>query len=69
LIQAAESLAEGRQVFPTHPASQGAEEGNEESLAALLLRLLRTPDTDENCGPQNAGVNAATAASENTSVG
>lgn len=69
LIEAAESLGEGRQTSQSKPASHGGEEGEEESLAALLLRLLRTPDTGENSGPENAGANAVTTASENPSVG
>jgi hypothetical protein len=69
LIEAAESLADGRHTCPSRPASRGTEEGEEESLAALLLRLLRTPDTGENIVPENAGMNAPTSASKNPSVG
>jgi hypothetical protein len=68
LIEAAESLADGRQTSPSKPASHGAEEGEEESLAALLLRLLRTPDSGEGSGPENAAAKGATTASENPSV-
>jgi hypothetical protein len=69
LIQAAESLAEGRRASRSHRASCGEEEGDEESLAALLLRLLRTPDTDEKSDPEIAKANVVTTASENMSVG
>ena len=69
LIEAAESLGERGQTSQSKPASHGAEEGEGESLAALLLRLLRTPDTGENSGLEDAGAHAVTTASENPSVG
>ena len=68
LVESAELLADGRQSSPSRPASRTVEDGEEESLAALLLRLLRTPDTREDSGPEYAGTNAATTGSDNPSV-
>jgi hypothetical protein len=69
LLEAAELLGEGRLGSQSQPASHGAEKAAEESLAALLLRLLRTPDTSESSGPEDAAAKVATSASENPSVG
>jgi len=69
LIEAAGSLGERMQTSESKPASHGSGEGEDESLAALLLRLLRTPDTGENGGTEGTAANAAASASENPSVG
>jgi hypothetical protein len=66
LIEAAASLSEGRQTSAGKPASRGPDEVEDESLAALLLRLLRTPETGEN---SDAAANTMTSASQNPSVG
>ncbi len=61
LIEAA-SLGEGRPALPSRPACHGPDEGEDESLAALLLRLLRTPETAED---SDTGADQMTSASEN----
>ena len=66
LIEAAASLGERRQPLPSEPASQAPEEVEDESLAALLLRLLRTPESGAN---RDAAANTMTSASQNPSVG
>jgi hypothetical protein len=66
LLEAAASLGERRQASQDQPPSHGSEEGEDESLAALLLRLLRTPDTGEN---GDAGASAMTSAGEHPLVG
>jgi len=48
LIEAAGLLGESAPAFPTKPPNRELEEVEDESLAALLLRLLRTPETGEN---------------------
>ena len=50
LIEAAESLGESAPTLPTRPANGGAEEVEDESLAALLLRFPRTPETGGTAG-------------------
>jgi len=58
LIEAAVSLDERRHVSPDRPDSQAASDGEDESLAALLLRLLRAPepveDSDVGAGPMRS---------------
>jgi len=66
LIEAAGVLDEHAPKFPAKPPTCGLEEDEDESLAALLLRLLRTPETRAN---SDAGANAMTFASQNPSVG
>jgi len=66
LIAAAASLGESRQTSSSKPAAHGPDEFEDESLAALLLRLLRTPETGEN---SDAGSDVTTFARENPSVG
>jgi hypothetical protein len=66
LIEAAASLGERPQTSESKPSSHEPEEAEDESLAALLLRPLRTPEAGEN---SDAGTDAMTAASENPSVG
>jgi len=66
LIEAAASLGEHSQTSQRNASSHEPEEGGDESLAALLLRLLRTPEAGEN---SDAGTNAMTTVSENPSVG
>ena len=66
LIAAAASLGEGGQTSPSKPVRHGPDEVEDESLAALLLRLLRTPETGEN---SDAGSDVTTSARENPSVG
>jgi len=68
LIEAAESLAVRAPTLPAKPANGGAEEVEDESLAALLLRVLRTPETGENSG-MGTGNTAVTFDSVNPSVG
>ncbi|MFI5088466.1 MAG: hypothetical protein ACHP7P_00235 [Terriglobales bacterium] len=68
LIEAAGSLGERAPTLPAKPANGGAEEVEDESLAALLLRFLRTPETGENSGTE-AGNTAVTFDSVNPSVG
>jgi len=69
LIEAAESLGERAPALPTKPANGGAEIVEDESLAALLLRFLRTPEADRNSGTEEAGNTAGTFDSGNPSVG
>jgi len=69
LIDAAEALGEPTPAHQSKPASHSSEEGEDESLAVHLLRLLRTPDTVENSQTDDAGANAVTTAGENPSVG
>jgi hypothetical protein len=66
LVEAAASLGEGRQTSPGKPASRGPDEVEDESLAALLLRLLRMPETGQD---RDAGASVTTFARENPSVG
>jgi len=69
LIEAAQSLGERAPTLPAKPANGGAEEVEDESLAALLLRFLRTPETGVNSGTEEAGNTAVTFDSVNPSVG
>jgi len=69
LIEAAQSLGERAPTLPAKPANGGAEEVEDESLAALLLRFLRTPETGGNSGTEEAGNTAVTFDSVNPSVG
>ncbi len=69
LIEAAESLGERAPTLPARPANGAAEEVEDESLAALLLRFLRTPETGGNSGTEEAGNTAVTFDSVNPSVG
>ena len=69
LIEAAESLGERAPTLPARPANGGAEEVEDESLAALLLRFLRTPETGGNSGTEAAANTAMTSGRENPSVG
>ncbi|MFZ3210461.1 MAG: hypothetical protein WA188_03025 [Terriglobales bacterium] len=69
LIEAAESLGERAPTLPARLANGAAEEVEDESLAALLLRFLRTPETGENSGTEAAGNTAVTFDSVNPSVG
>ena len=69
LIEAAESLGERAPAFPTKPANGGVENVEDESLAALLLRFLRTPESGGNSGTEAAANTAMTYGSENPSVG
>jgi hypothetical protein len=69
LIVAAESLGECAPTLPASRANGGAEEVEDESLAALLLRFLRTPETGGNSGTEEAGNTAVTFDSVNPSVG
>jgi hypothetical protein len=69
LIEAAESLPRPTPTSPSKSASHGPAEEEDESLAALLLRLLRTPDTGENRGTEGPAAPAGASASENPSVG
>jgi len=66
LIEAAASLSKGRQTSSAKPPGSGPDEVEDESLAALLLRLLRMPETGEN---SDAGARVTTVARENPSVG
>lgn len=68
LIEAAESLSEPGSLPYSKSASQFPGEDEDESLAAMLLRLLRTPDTGESSGsPDSATLGGVR--SENPSVG
>ena len=69
LIEAAELLGQPAQPSYSKSASQAPAEEEDESLAAMLLRLLRTPDTGENPGAQNNAGSTAACGSENPSVG
>jgi hypothetical protein len=69
LIEAAESLSKPIQTSYSKSASPAQAEQEDESLAAMLLRLLRTPDTGEKGGTQERAAPAAACASENPSVG
>jgi len=57
LIEAAGTLGQPAPKFSARPPTCGPEEGEDESLAALLLRLLRTPETGEE---SDTGANART---------
>ena len=57
LIDAAGALGQPAPKFPAKPPTSSSEGGEDESLAALLLRLLRTPETGED---SDAGANART---------
>ena len=69
LIEAAELLGERASTLPTKPANDGAEKVEDESLAALLLRFMRTPESGGNSGAKAAANTAMTSGSENPSVG
>ena len=69
LIEAAESLGERAPTLPARPANGGTEEVEDESLAALLLRFLRTPENAGNSGTEEAGNTAVTFDSVIPSVG
>ena len=69
LIEAAESLGERAPTLPARPANGGTEEVEDESLAALLLRFLRTPENGGNSGTEEAGNTAVTFDSVIPSVG
>jgi len=69
LIEAAESFASPAQVSYGQSASQPPAEEEDESLAAMLLRLLRAPDTGENTGAPDSAAPSAASASRNPSVG
>ena len=68
LIEAAESLGERAPLLPAMPANGVVEEVEDESLAALLLRFLRTPETSGIIATQPAGSTAVTFESENPLV-
>lgn len=68
LIEAAELLGQPAQLS-SGKSSQAPAEEEDESLAAMLLRLLRTPDTGENSRAQNNAGSPAACGSENPSVG
>jgi hypothetical protein len=51
LIEAAASLGGGIQKFPDQVESHGPSGDEDESLAALLLRLLRTPEPADDGDP------------------
>ncbi len=61
LIDAAAFLGERSPALPGRPARHGPDEVEDESLAALLLRLLRTPDAENS----DTGADQMTSASEN----
>ena len=65
LAEAAELLGEPARAPQRKPASPVTEEPKDESLAAFLLRLLRSA---ESAGKENSGTSAA-ATKENSSVG
>ena len=67
LIDAAASLGERAPSFPSQPANQRPEEVEDESLAALLLRLLRVPEEGDPAG--NADTHGEKTGSENPPVG
>lgn len=66
LIEAAGALGQPAPKFPVKPPTCGLEEDEDESLAALLLRLLRTPESGEN---HEAGTDTMASARQNPSVG
>jgi hypothetical protein len=66
LIEAAVYLDECRHVSPDRPNSHAAPDGEDESLAALLLRLLRAPESAED---SDVGAGQMSSASKNESVG
>ncbi len=66
LIEAAESLDEPKLRTQDQPARHASEEPQDESLAALLLRLLRT---HENGGAENLAATTPATGSQNPSVG
>jgi hypothetical protein len=69
LIEAARSLGDRAPTLPAGPANGAAEEVEDESLAALLLRFLRTPESSGINATQAAGNTAVTFDSENPLVG
>ena len=68
LIEAAESLGERAPVLPAMPANGILEEVEDESLAAMLLRFLRTPESSGINPALPAGSTAVTFESENPLV-
>ena len=66
LIEAAESLDAPKPQPQNQPASHAPDEPQDESLAALLLRLLRA---GENGGTDNVAATMSATVSENPSVG
>ena len=69
LIEAAESVREPTLKSQEFERNPDCEQVEDESLAAMLLRLLRTPDTDEEDDPAGIDPDAATPASGNSPVG
>jgi len=65
LIEAAESLGERAPMLPAMPANGIIEEVEDESLAAMLLRFLRTPESSGISQTLPAGSTAVTFESEN----
>lgn len=68
LIEAAESLGDCAPTLPATPVNGIVEEAEDESLAALLLRFLRTPETSGINALQPVGNTAVTFESENPLV-
>jgi hypothetical protein len=68
LIEAAESLGDRAPKLPSTPVDGVVEEVEDESLAALLLRFLRTPESCGISATQPGGSTAVTFESENPLV-
>jgi hypothetical protein len=68
LIEAAESLGERAPLLPAMPANGIVEEVEDESLAAMLLRFLRAPESSGISQPLSACSTAVTFESENPLV-
>lgn len=68
LIEAAESLGARAPMLPAMPANGIVEEVEDESLAAMLLRFLRTPESSGISQTLPAGSTAVTFESENPLV-
>ena len=69
LIEAAESLGAPPPALPARPSNGNAEEVEDESLAALLLRFLHTPETSGISATRAAVNTAVTFDGENPLVG
>jgi len=69
LVEAAESLTEPTQRSQVLPVNAGSGEDEDDSLLALLLRLLRTPDAGAKRGAEGTVARAAASASENPPLG
>lgn len=69
LIEAAQKVGTRAPIFPAQPPTGGAQEVEDESLAALLLRFLHAPESSGASPSQAPGSTAVTFESENPMLG